>query len=312
MRSRFDVPELFSNENLAGLLVSRPSWARHRGLMRDQNVFLFYVRDDRLHCDLVPVAQCSDPHKWYLELSKRNRSKSGPSMLIVVGGWLAPREMSCTYGSSVASVVKDALRAAYAVRRVASSIRLLSGQRRKIPFDPWRAAAAASVKVVSAPSAAPYSGRVVAKDDGFVIELRAGDPHVRQRFTLSHELAHLCFFGCALEVPPGYSVRLAASEAERWEEKLCDRIAGELLLPRSALGRVARELATEASGRPGLPELRRLAEVFHVSCMAAERRLTECRIWISALPRIRAALYSKSHAERASPGVAHGQRPIIQ
>lgn len=73
----------------------------------------------------------------------------------------------------------------------------------------------------------PQTGRLIAGERGWTIEVSADEPLVRQRFTIAHELAHW------LLQNPGENTNLAARLSEAWrsEERMCDTVAGALLLP---------------------------------------------------------------------------------
>ena len=190
--------------------------------------------------------------------------------------------------------------AAFAVERVATAIRMAALQADRNTFDPWAAATQLGVDVRVAPPTVPYSGQLHISGSTVTIELRAGESHVRQRFTLCHELAHVAFRDAAVFVGSGFSVQVAASRQDRREERLCDRIAGTLLMPPSPFKRVARQLFVRAMKAPGDRELIELAEYFQVSARAAFARLTELRLW-SVRRRVLRHQLSARRVTSASP-----------
>lgn len=188
---------------------------------------------------------------------------------------------------------------ALAIARIASEIRRASDQVDRIPFDPWRAASACGFDIRLVPHRSPFSGRVFLVQNRVTIELRSGEPHRRQRFTLCHELAHVCFIEAGLYVGENYSVRQASSAASKLEERICDRIAATLLMPEAAFLGKARTLHT--ADIPHVTEftLMRLADQFQVSVLAVRRRARELKLWKSRMMPSAADLSSFTSASSA-------------
>jgi Zn-dependent peptidase ImmA (M78 family) len=69
--------------------------------------------------------------------------------------------------------------------------------------------------------------RLLEGADGYVIEVNSIFPRVRQRLSLAHEIGHLIMGECSGQAPSSFCDPAA--------EKLCNNIAGILLVPDSAL-----------------------------------------------------------------------------
>jgi IrrE N-terminal-like domain len=112
----------------------------------------------------------------------------------------------------------------------------------------------------------PWAGCLFAEGDGLVIELRASDPPVRQRFSAFHEVGHTFLPGFALERKYRCSPE-ARSKSQ--EEELCDVAASELLLPRRFFHR-------DLIGAPfGMDTVARLAGRYAASLEASALRLID-------------------------------------
>lgn len=101
-----------------------------------------------------------------------------------------------------------------------------------------------------------------------IISVNAGDASTRQRFTLAHELGHVC---C------GHSGRLPKDTAETFRDQGQDprevqanAFAGELLMP-------AKRFTALVGPAPSLEDLVRAAETFNVSPQAAVVRAARLR-----------------------------------
>lgn len=91
-------------------------------------------------------------------------------------------------------------------------------------------------------------GELRKADDGFDIVYAPSEPLVRRRFTIAHEIAHAVFERTGPHCP----------RRGRELEKICDMIAGEILVPHEALKQAARPPID-------LSEIRRLARLFQCS-----------------------------------------------
>lgn len=159
------------------------------------------------------------------------------------------------------------------ISSIAQSIRRQCGQRGRIPFDPMSCAQnfGISVHLVSLP--AKVAGRLLRCSAGYEIELCHSDNWHRQRFTLSHELAHLCFLSFAPALPKERGIGSRVNKIDHREERLCNRIAGELLMPRSRFRIEARKLG------PSFDSIEGLSRIFDVSVGAVITRVKELAVW---------------------------------
>lgn len=97
------------------------------------------------------------------------------------------------------------------------------------------------------------------------IHVRAGSPRVRSRFTVGHELGHIWLGG--FERPATFPAPFDAPS----EERLCDAVAGHLLLPSGEL--------VDIPARPDLAVVQALAESADVSLPVATARAVEVAGW---------------------------------
>lgn len=106
----------------------------------------------------------------------------------------------------------------------------------------------------------------------YIASLRKGQGNVRKRFTLAHEVGHAIIYqsiGHHSAAMDGQLRCRAGNADERDEERLCDLIAAELLMPRVQFGNVMEETGVCASTVPGI------AQRFGVSLQAAGRRVAQ-------------------------------------
>ena len=159
--------------------------------------------------------------------------------------------------------------------RVANDVRGAHADARTLPLDLEALAASFGVTdIVLAPLV--EDGRVIWRDEGPCIELRADRPYGRMRFTLAHELAHVLVRG---RDAVGEVARRTFDTATD-EEELCDAIAAALLLPRDWVLKVGSRPST-------LSRLRFLSNRAGVSLSAAAVRLAEVTSTTSILFRWR-------------------------
>ena len=117
------------------------------------------------------------------------------------------------------------------------------------------------VQVEYLPSA-PLSGVTGWLKGRYLIALDAGEPHVRQRFSLAHEFKHVLDRPLIGVLYPGQFGMNASARAEQ----VCDYFAGCVLMPRMWLKRA---WTTETQ------DVRLLAERFEVSSTAMRVRLQQ-------------------------------------
>jgi hypothetical protein len=121
----------------------------------------------------------------------------------------------------------------------------------------------------------PTAGVVSPTDYGWIIVLRATDPMVRQRFTLAHELKHLLDDDLVDQLPGGLYPSTGGYSVHERTERICDRFAAALLMPRVLL---------RADWADGLQDIAKLARRYHVSRPAMGVRLSQLGL-LEAIPR---------------------------
>ena len=159
------------------------------------------------------------------------------------------------------------------IPEVARSLRVVCGQRHRVPFDPEACARAFGLLVEYADLPTGISGRLVVQKKPPRIEIRRDDSPQRTRFTIAHEIAHLCFLENVPLFPKERGDLAMSNRGSLREERLCDQIAAELLMPRLRFERTGRAFA------PSFDALRQLQLTFGVSLTAALRRVVDLRVW---------------------------------
>ena len=109
---------------------------------------------------------------------------------------------------------------------------------------------------------------------GYSVVINENAPHPRQRYSLAHELGHIMLLETdSSALRPTRATRYrssnSATQAKKTEERLCDAIAAELLMPEEIFTR-----EVEKSGR-SLEHLPRLANAFDTSLTATAIRYWE-------------------------------------
>jgi Zn-dependent peptidase ImmA (M78 family) len=111
------------------------------------------------------------------------------------------------------------------------------------------------------------------KSGSYVASLRKGQPPLRKRFTLAHEVGHAIVYRSigrqSSEINDGRLRCRAETADERDEERLCDIVAAELLMPRAQFIQTMDELGVCAATVPDI------AQRFGVSLQATCRRLAQ-------------------------------------
>jgi len=95
---------------------------------------------------------------------------------------------------------------------------------------------------------------------GWLILVDEREAPVRQRFSAAHELAHIVLFKNQAS-----TVYCSKNSREDWQEKLCDRFAGDLLMPEKRVRDMYQFGQT--------PFIENIAKAFKVSRDAAEIQL---------------------------------------
>ena len=110
--------------------------------------------------------------------------------------------------------------------------------------------------------------------DGYSVVIEERAPETRQLYSLAHELAHIMLLESDQDtelVPRGPRYRSGAAEDKEWkaEERFCDEIAAELLMPERVF---VAEVEKVGSSLENLP---RLANLFRTSLTATAIRYWE-------------------------------------
>jgi len=119
----------------------------------------------------------------------------------------------------------------------------------------------------------PQAGRLVAGEAGWTIEVSADEHVVRQRFTIAHELTHW------LLQNPGADTSLTTELADAWrsEERMCDTVAGAVLLPRDWL--LAHFPFAQRAEQHSLATIDHVARIAQISLAATLVRLRDVLGW---------------------------------
>ncbi len=162
------------------------------------------------------------------------------------------------------------------VSSVAEELRALADQADRDVFDPFVFAQTIGIKVQLVELPAGCSGRLRTDKGYALIELNAAEIAVRRRFTLCHELAHICFWSAG----PIIRERGQSPSTSKFalEEQLCDQIASELLVPTKAFVALAKKESASYNS------IRWMARHFDVSSTAIIRKIatTKGHGWIAA------------------------------
>ena len=111
----------------------------------------------------------------------------------------------------------------------------------------------------------PTSGMATKTDYGWVIVLNSSEAMVRQRFSLAHEIKHVLDDGL-IDLGGGLYPSTHGYSADERTERVCDRFAAALLMPKVLL---------RADWADGLQDVAKLARRYHVSRAAMSVRLSQ-------------------------------------
>lgn len=106
--------------------------------------------------------------------------------------------------------------------------------------------------------------------DGYRIVLKDGKEHgamVRQRFSYAHELGHLLLQKVGVQKKSNLVAKHRGGNLKNQEERLCDQIAAEILMPRNAFLVDAQALGWS------LKSLQGLARIYRTSIIATALRM---------------------------------------
>lgn len=116
--------------------------------------------------------------------------------------------------------------------------------------------------------------RLFAQGDYYIAEVNASDPEPRKRFSLCHELGHTFF---EQQSDSGVAV-CGGNTYEHWlEERICNMMAAEFLMPRSLFSEFLRSTQKSVRG------IRELSNIFGVSAQTAAMRIIGLDLWPLAL-----------------------------
>lgn len=120
----------------------------------------------------------------------------------------------------------------------------------------------------------PTSGMATKTEYGWIIVLRSDEALVRQRFSWAHEIKHVLDDGL-IDIFGGLYPATCGYSADERAERVCDRFAAALLMPKVLL---------RADWTDGLQDIARLAHRYHVSRAAMTVRLNQLGL-IEPTPR---------------------------
>lgn len=159
------------------------------------------------------------------------------------------------------------------IKEIARSIRSQASQEQRLRFDPYHCAFSLGLNITEANLPKGMSGRLRLDSEKPEIVLQRTDSRVRKRYTVCHEMAHLSFIESTPSLPRERGEIELIPEVERREERLCDMIAAELLMPESVFIKQA------ASIPASYDSLILLAKDFEVSIAAALIRIRNMHLW---------------------------------
>lgn len=107
---------------------------------------------------------------------------------------------------------------------------------------------------------------------GWFIVLNANECIVRQKFSAAHELGHIVL------VPNEPEIVYHSEDNESWVEKLCDRFAGDILVPEPAVRNVYQY--------EPFPFVEDIARLFQVSRQVAKIQLEHLELPFRMMPGI--------------------------
>lgn len=136
----------------------------------------------------------------------------------------------------------------------------------------------------------PTSGLATKTDFGWLVVIKGDEARVRQRFSLAHEIKHVVDDELMDQVPGGLYPASAGYSAHERAERVCDRFAAALLMPKVLL---------RADWADGLQDIAKLAKRYDVSRAAMRVRLTQLGLIVST-PRCPPSNLNHGHASGAA------------
>lgn len=129
------------------------------------------------------------------------------------------------------------------------------------------------IQYIVRPLPTSVRGFYLKTDQNTYIIVNSRDKRVRQRWTTAHELGHHLYSFASSDMTTAW---LTTEHDSDPIEKICDRYAAELLMPESAVRRVAADMRKHCRGRQDWVEA--MAKQFDVSHTAMWRRLQEINL----------------------------------
>lgn len=109
---------------------------------------------------------------------------------------------------------------------------------------------------------------------GYIAEVSAEHPKIRQNFSLCHEVGHTFFeSGSTDSFPEPLNCFISPSSETRLEEKLCNFAAAEMLMPELVFRKFVLDF------QPSLNSIRLIAKTFGTSAQAVINRIIEFDLW---------------------------------
>lgn len=140
------------------------------------------------------------------------------------------------------------------------------------PVDPRKLAALRGIQHVVLSSSLTTSGQLLRHGDQFVIRLNRGEPVERQNFSCCHEIAHtFSVHSAATKFRDSFAS--ATCRPYGLEEYLCDRAAGEMLMPSHLFHPMAARLD------PSIASVIELSKMFSASVAATIVRIGQLSVW---------------------------------
>jgi Zn-dependent peptidase ImmA (M78 family) len=141
-----------------------------------------------------------------------------------------------------------------------------------IPINVESAARFLGIEQITEVETSAFDGLLSATRSGtYVATLRKGQSESRKRFTLAHELGHVIVRASIGRSTPAMANELfqcrATTAEEKEEERLCDLLASQLLMPQAQFVQVIQEIGVSAETIPDI------ARRFAVSLESASKRL---------------------------------------
>jgi Zn-dependent peptidase ImmA (M78 family) len=105
--------------------------------------------------------------------------------------------------------------------------------------------------------------------EGYSIKVNSKHHPLRQNFSFAHEIAHIVLAKAVHESSAHAEFRSARQIDDRFKERLCERVAAELLMPESLFSGHLEQYGVSVNS------IQRLARIFYTSIPATARRIAE-------------------------------------